>query len=788
MLKEKLKTIHCLAVCLCMAFLCLTSGCDGRGMSGNQEESSVVSGAEDSGEGNYFVEDYDMENFRWRDNSTDQYSATVHEALRVQKSEEGSLGTTQIIFGKTRGSLFQKHYGAYDAESGLLDKDGTWDEMVIITADAVGSKSHRLAFPFTPDSFSQAGFAGAVLGSDHYVCMNLEVSEEEEILCHFFEADEELKVTMDFYVDGVDSSAMENPNSLYKDLNGDIHVITRKYGESLFHYFIMDSQGEVKASLVMGGEQEKEDGGLFFDLRPLYDGRIAILRSHTNKLGSVIASELLLKDPFTEEESVLVTWEGANKDLPYYTLWDEKTILYANNVGIYLCDLTWENPRPLYEWKNHGISASAVRLQRRESGEIAACYNGFDGEWYYLVLEPTKEEVELQEISFAVASHQRDAYEYAVAAFNRKYPTYRIHLKTYNDTLLLTEIMAGKGPVLVDATLTDFEKQEKLWEPLDGVLKATGLLEELNPKVLELGKINGKTYGIVDSFYVYAMAVLDQNLEKEEWTYEGFLDYLEGKTGFQAIFPPVPLNHSGNTLVFSYFMHGLQDNYLLDVKAEKECLDVKRLERVLRLTEQYCRDEKYFDSSAEALKAGDVLCVPLSIRGVTAVTSIRKRYGENIQYIGFPAGNGGENLISGALPVAVRSSASKEEKRVAFTFLKEFLSYDIQKAVAVRDPNYGISVRKDLMEEQILRGKRAVLEGEGNLSEEQMETLQAQLEEDVILFRKLMEEARPIQPLPVELEEIMWGEFTDYFEGNITKEMLIDHLKNRVQLYLNEVR
>ncbi len=35
-------------------------------------------------------------------------------------------------------------------------------------------------------------------------------------------------------------------------------------------------------------------------------------------------------------------------------------------------------------------------------------------------------------------------------------------------------------------------------------------------------------------------------------------------------------------------------------------------------------------------------------------------------------------------------------------------------------------------------------------------------------------------------DDILWNELKDYFGGNITREQLYDHLRNRIGLYLNE--
>ena len=50
----------------------------------------------------------------------------------------------------------------------------------------------------------------------------------------------------------------------------------------------------------------------------------------------------------------------------------------------------------------------------------------------------------------------------------------------------------------------------------------------------------------------------------------------------------------------------------------------------------------------------------------------------------------------------------------------------------------------------------------------------------------MIDRAKPEGELPRELRNIIYGEVDLYLSGSITKDMLVDHLENRVELYLGE--
>ena len=122
-----------------------------------------------------------------------------------------------------------------------------------------------------------------------------------------------------------------------------------------------------------------------------------------------------------------------------------------------------------------------------------------------------------------------------VVEFNKRYPRYHVELKSdYDETALLTELTAGKGPVLIDTLLTGFEEQEQQWEPLDAIMEQLGITEELLPSVLDMGRIHGALYGVVTDFRLRTLITGDSTLK--DWDYDAFLQCVEGKPDLEAIF------------------------------------------------------------------------------------------------------------------------------------------------------------------------------------------------------------------------------------------------------------
>ena len=116
------------------------------------------------------------------------------------------------------------------------------------------------------------------------------------------------------------------------------------------------------------------------------------------------------------------------------------------------------------------------------------------------------------------------------------------------------------------------------------------------------------------------------------------------------------------------------------------------------------------------------------------------------------------------------------------------LSYDGQRAIMKRNYNFGISIRKDIFEEQIQWVNESALEQAKWEGADGQERLKEQLEADAEVYRRIVNEASVIRPLPVEIEAILEEEYVEYSSGNLSKEQFMDHLQNRIGLYVKENR
>ena len=126
----------------------------------------------------------------------------------------------------------------------------------------------------------------------------------------------------------------------------------------------------------------------------------------------------------------------------------------------------------------------------------------------------------------------------------------------------MTQLGGGDGPVLVDTELTGFESLAKLWQPLDGFMEETGLVKEMYPETLELGKIDGVTYGIVRNFSIETLLVPASG--PSDWNYEVFLDALDKFDGSALTYRGIELPCDGREKYFDILKNSMDDTYFLN--------------------------------------------------------------------------------------------------------------------------------------------------------------------------------------------------------------------------------
>lgn len=716
-----------------------------------------------------------LEEEAWRDNTLDDYTAVMHLPLRPQQPEGELGGGRQIALGSSCGAVFKKHLLGSAADS--------WDELKIVACQGE-ENSVRLAFH--KDTHNQAWGMGSIVGSDHFMMLDYIVSEDTGAQYHFFEIDEEQQIVRTIPVDFLVGDGHETPSSIMVDKSGNIHFTTGYMGsependqnKARNYYMIANSDGALLAKY--------DYTGVTMRLVSLYDGRVALWSQPVDAEGRRTGSRLEYADAETGEVVLLAEF---GKDAPkalweenycYYTLWDEKTLLYVDNRGLHFADLSGNVTGDAYIWSSHGIRFSQMEeIQIQEDGRINLIYSDYNREDNLLCLKPTQERVEIQEIVFAVAPYMRDVYYSSVVEFNKKYPAYHIEMKTdYDETALLTELIAGKGPVLIDTGITGFESHKKLWTPLEGLFAGGEWEDVLIPKAMELGEIDGTLYGVVSSFGLNTVVIAEN--EPTDWNYESFLDSIEGNPSIEAIYNG---QNGAWSFMAAFLIHGAEDNYLLDVESGATYFDSDRFRRALRLAMTYCNENDRIESGTPLLE-GKVFCNTINITRPELIDLYRICYGEDANYIGYPARNGSAHYIYGNDPLAIRATASDEEKRVAGAFLRMLLSQEGQ-LEGTKDSNFWLSVRRDVLEEQINQvnensmphtyGFDQIILGDDY-----------DREYDARLLDELLEKAQPQKYFPRELNAILMKELEEYIAGTITEDVLIERLTKRVGLYLAE--
>ena len=705
-----------------------------------------------------------------KDNSLDAYSAVANLPI-IAKGSSGETGTVNSIFSLAASRVYVLKKHLFAPESG----ETSWDEIVSVRED--GEQSSK-RYEITDQIWSLS----IALGSDHCLALKADVvgeGENREYRYYLSEQDEEYQKVREIPLVFLDGKGLQEATDELRyfimDAAGEIHLLLKEPEGYL--YRVLSPEGETLAESLLDGVSE------YCRLIPVYDGSIAVwcLYQETEEKYRNILWRLNADTGRLEE---LAAPAPAEKGIggSYYTLFDEDTLLYADSTGVYRSGLSGEDPEPLYLWANHGFYYPYVHSMRSgENGRIRLLYEDNDGIGF-LCLEPVEEKADIIQVAVAVSSYNKSAMEPMAAAFNKKYPSCHIELKDdYDMTALLTQMTAGDGPVLVDTGLTGFEDLYKLWQPLDSVMEQLGITEDLVSSAMEMGKIDGTLYGVVTDFTLKTLLAAAGEVP-ENWNYETFLQCIEDRPELEAVSNVYGKGY-GTLFLTSYLSHGYEDTYLWDAETGTTNFDSDGFRKALKVAEDYFENADGTDPE-ETVLGGKVLCSEVEIRGPEDIAKYRIIYGDKVFYAGYPAGDGAACFIAGSEPLAVRRTATQEEKAAACAFLKFCLSYEGQ-SKAAKDINFHLSVRKDLLEKQIAsmdEGMYVAVPGAKSVKlGDHMD-----VERDRATLMDLIGKARPYRYFSRELNDIIMKELDDYFSGLISEDMLIDHLESRMGLYLSE--
>lgn len=692
----------------------------------------------------------------WEDNTKDAYMGIVKNVFDLPQPEDLKGGSEIAIGGCEKGVLFGKYFfEEYKNNRECLYvglPDGTYEEIEL-----------------KPEDYDLQGavlMAGPSACSDEFI-LYISTRKDDKYIDSFAVIDDKGNCIRTLQPDSSIDLHVYAPECMMMDVNGNIYFRTTTEGG--LHYLVLDAEGKPLL--------EKYNTG-YGDIRfvPMANGEVAFLATTTKDTYQLIGVDLE-----TGEESVLVDLfklqenEKDNPDMLYATMTDEKVIYYVNSDGIYRCSRN-EETEELYLFRNHGIKVNEVYFMKvSEDNHISMMYDGGTSA-EFLLLKPTDEQKEIIEIPFVMTEANQISYADIIVDFNKKYPQYLITETIYEDeTQLLTQLTAGKGPVLVDTGLLDFESNVKLWECLDEALSAEEL-DALLDKVKDAGKIDGKQYGIVTEWTMFTFAGYIEGLT--DWNYEECMEYLKAHPQIQYAFQhQTPLS-----FINLFFMQGIDDSIFWNAKEDEAFLESDRFVWLLELAGKMAKEEdtKNRSEMIEEVRSGKRLGELIYINGPESFTYYDTILGESVQYIGFPGNDGSKHYLSTVAPITVRATASEEEKEGAILFLKYLISYEAQKSSwnAVRS----LSVRKDVLEESLEEiNDYAYFSVDGENFEISVDKVDVKKR-----FTDLYEKSEVWPNLPNEVRMILEEETGSYFNGQKSAKQVSEIIQNRIQLYFYE--
>lgn len=699
------------------------------------------------------------QNFVWKDNSLDDLQAVFNLPIEEVKAEGEQFGGTLKYFAHEGGAVRFKNH--------LLGYKKSWGGVSGIDMQGVSFAGMITVEP--EDEGILLDIIGPVAGQTEYIAYRDMVYEGGNggMLYYLNEKYEKMSEI------SINEPLGDGVYAIAADLDGYIHVL--KSEAAGFAYSVFSPDGVTLCETICGTAQ----------LCPLEDGRVIVgesIANENNQLEKWLFFETDIEKGVKKELASLPMQAVAHLFSwtipPYITMKSDTELVWCSNEGIYLYNAVNESLTLVYKWAHHGITPEEIKsIYAKTDGTIGVIYKDAEGIQYTL-LKPTFEDTEIKAITFAVSPYNKDTYRSAVAAFNKKYPIYNIELKDdYEETALLTQLGSGAGPVLIDTTITGFDALEKLWQPLDGYLEESGLAAELIPQALSFGQIGDITYGIAMEFVIRTLVVKDNTLQG--WDYDRFLQAIEDFPGVAFSYEHLSSPSDSRWFYFNSLQNGLQDTAYLDLNEGTTIFGTPRFKRILKLAEK--AGLQLPADGGKTLAEGKTLCEIVHVSSIKDLVTLRMRMeNEKLFTAGYPLQNGGRNLLQADYPITIRSTATDEEKQMAYSFFKILLSHDrVSKLIENNAIGTSFSVRKDILEEQITHYER-IYKYDNNPKPDR--------NKELALYQMLLENSTVEKSFPADLQSVFDEELDEYLEGIIPGELFESRLKSRVELYLDEIK
>lgn len=572
------------------------------------------------------------------------------------------------------------------------------------------------------------------------------------------------------------------------DKSGNIHAFVYDYVTGRSEYKIL-KEDKVIFSIDL------EDCS-FEKFIPVNEGRIAFETKEApanaaNQENGRYLHKVSLFDESADAVTLLYKYdeidrEGKNR-IDATGVLDSERLIYATNAGLYLADYSFENSVQISSYDTQAFWASPRVISMIRD----------DSEGFWVLMERimmggakpylqhySKPSDQIQTVEMALdMTAGADIYSEAIVEYNKEHPDKKIVVESdYDSTALRTKLISGDGPVLVDSSLLSFAGNEDMWEPLDSLYSEDEVAGNISEEVKGLLSVNGKSFAVSVDYYIHTMA---SSVIGDDMSYSQLLLYLSENTNIKYLMdnelvPDVPV-----WLAVGMFGGNTDDSFFIDEKTGETRFESDDFDTMLAAIDALSPkggEVKYF----EGMESGEVLYNFVGINTPIDLFFWNEMSKQGIDIVGIPKNNGAKNELCISHSLMIRKSASADEKEIAMEFLKMLLSKEMQLKMT-RSSNFHLSIRNDVLAEQIRTVKKGdLISMSFFVTERDFFVENPDYFEVESFWNKIMADSVSGIHADAGYKSILNEEFEDYFRGNITRDMLKDHLENRVNLYLRE--
>ena len=476
-------------------------------------------------------------------------------------------------------------------------------------------------------------------------------------------------------------------------------------------------------------------------------------------------------------------------DIVKYT---DHTVLMRSDSELFMYDYKEESMESLFRWSDYGIVGDHI-LMIYMKDNLLHCLVYEKGNLYDVGLMENETGNQKTEIVLGcIREHQ--TVRNAIVQFNKSNSDYMITVVDYwneDENLAINnmynDILAGRGP--------DIIRLDNYMD--DSMLGEKGLLENLN-LYLDSSKVIGKE-DIVESIYdsllcddkLYMLPtnfVLETMITNKKWVPETKKWNVDEIISIMDANPGIEKNcFSKNTMLYYFVLFSLETSS----DSENHLIDEGILRKYLELANRM-PDEHIFIADDTLRRDGKILFESRVIDCMKTYMYKKSTWGPDCTFVGFPdvKGNGMSIIPENCYGISTQSA----HKDKAWEFIESFFTDEWQEKIT---PNYDFSVCSKMLDKQLEESMKIEMytDIEGNQQEIPILTyllageyidVYAAREDDINDIKNMINGAEVIQRNKSSVINIVQEEAASYFNGQKNIDEVIEIIKSRVNLLLNE--